>query len=135
TTDAAGHFELDGLAPGTCWLTVVKDRARGHASATSGQGAPVTVTLEADPRVRFRVLDARGAPVTHFEVDSVPCDAADGRFEGFIPRAGSFTLRGAFLSRDVPLPEQAELDLGDVTVDDGITLHGVVLGRDGRPAR
>lgn len=124
------RFSLDDVSPGPSTLTVrTRDGRTGKAQAAllSGQTAQVEVTLEQEPTLAGRVVDAEGKPVADVRllIDGQPqqeTSGADGRFvvTGLSPgehRVGGLLppLR-SLPERKATLQAGQRLDLGDLVL-------------------
>lgn len=156
-TDARGRFEAFGLEPGRYVLLAhLEGWAPGWVTGLDVGGSGehyARVTLEAGARVIGRLVDDADKPVAGrvvvAEADGWPLPRAlqallqaqtenDGRFEleGVPPLGLTLVARApaAGMARvDVVVPEGEPLDLGDVRLEAGHSLRGVVRERSGAP--
>jgi protocatechuate 3,4-dioxygenase beta subunit len=151
---ADGSFVLTGLD----LVAGIHARAPGYAGrawpfSASMTGAPVDLRLEPARRIRGRVVDTTGAVVEGVDVAAAgrrgvkPAECtsattgADGRFE--LDRASADVRHGLRLRKegfgaiilDIPPDEHASspYDVGDVRLDVGMTVAGVVVDESGLP--
>ena len=134
-TDVDGHYTLRGLPVSKVKLDV---RADGFAAAeqVAVRGDTVDFTLKKEGgRVRGRVVDEAGRPLTQFSIDGAACSPDDGRFEvsaygreeTITFKAPGFTQQVARVVMDQPVQE-----LGDVVMKKGLPLRVEVRGSDGK---
>ena len=156
-TDAEGRFELGGLDPGT--YSIVARHAdfapgivMGVAADVEGR-ADLSIALTVGGTVTGRLVDSEerplagrvaaqelaGQPMAPALIELLRTDAgADGRFriERFPP--GSYTLgvlapRFAGRRVEVDVPGGAAVDLGDITLEQGLAIRGRVRSSAGGP--
>jgi hypothetical protein len=94
-TDTGGDFVLEGLAPGARY-TIRASEAYGSAVAVRdvAPGAELALRLPAPAAIAGSVVDARGAPVPVFSVQTLNTDSASARVQQVHDAQGRFSLRG-----------------------------------------
>lgn len=148
TSDAEGRFVLDGLKPGTAYVTAKASGYRTRAAQPveipeTGQARPVEIILEPGTFLEGTVRDGRGNPVPEARVmvqgerngDVVPVDA-EGRYEIADLEPGPVqvqaTLRGGPGARGALeiRPGRNRLDL---TLSEGTEVSGRIVDGQGAP--
>ncbi len=150
--DGFGHFELEGLPPGDYSLSALRDGDHGDpertAIAHSGDRHVALVVPDVATVVGRVVMN--GVPVDYFGVVVTsdpdpsyetpdPVRASDGRFthDGIRPGTWSVSVIGPSFQRktvkDVVIASGAPVDLGDIEVTPGRSVHGRVVDPAGQP--
>lgn len=135
-TDAEGHFELRGIPVSSVRVIASADGfSRTERPASRGDKIELTLKREGG-RITGRVVDSRGQVVTSFSANGADFSSPDGRFEvkaytekdsvrvkarGFVPTTKDVTM-------DAPVK-----DVGDVVLEQGLSLKGEATGDDGKP--
>ncbi len=138
STDPDGSFTILGLREGSYQLSAFVDKSAAEVQAKAGDRG-VTIRLPAASRLRGRVVEGDGRPITRFEIDGEPYEAADGRFD--VP-ARSF--RGhVFFRASAPgrvtvfehaaMAENGDADAGDVVLGASRAVEGRVIDDLGNP--
>ncbi|MFP2927590.1 carboxypeptidase regulatory-like domain-containing protein [Pyxidicoccus sp. 3LG] len=135
-TDAEGRFTLKDLRAGEYMLHVEHpEGTRESLTRTNGPVAEVLLRPGCAKHVSGRVVDARGSPITRFQVGSERVSNSEGRFTS--PRACGLLIEASgFLPRKVSLPDtpRTNLTLPDIVLQSGRILSGRLLLPDGTPA-
>jgi hypothetical protein len=146
-TDAGGHFELVGLAPGTYMVRASRSTAgRGRMFGMEGERAEtgtknMKITLPADGSVKGKVAFADGTVPTPFTVgvgfSQEPVASKDGSFElgALQPRKYQLIVRGPTIDQktvDIEIKEGEVTDAGTITVSKGRMIAGKVMF-EGKP--
>lgn len=156
----AGHFVFPELGSGSYVLKLLSSAANGDpVSVAASAGMPADVVFSTGPVVTGRVVRALGGdpavPVRLELLSSRPLDAAgevavmdyfrigtagaDGRFTMMLPAPGVYRLRAQWGTAEketqFELPKNTtEVDVGEIVLDAGITLHGRMAGCSGGEA-
>jgi hypothetical protein len=139
TTTSAddGSFELADLETRRYGLTAGTPRSATARPVSAQAGATDVQLVLIDKRqVSGRLVDAAGAPVARFQVDTDRFDDGSGHFVVWrAPLRSDLTLQGDFTTRVVHLPpnDGGPVELGDVRVDEGGSLAVQFLDAFGRP--
>ncbi|MFB1482839.1 carboxypeptidase regulatory-like domain-containing protein [Corallococcus sp. RDP092CA] len=152
TADAGGRFEVRGLLPGTYLLraappgTTPQQRLAWLTSPVQAEtgGMESVLRLSLGGTLRGRVVREDGAPPAEFSLvlrgaGAVPHGGGDGSFHMQGVPAGDHTLYitgKGFVNKSVPgvrIQEGRETVLGDVVVQRGRRLEGVVTNATGAP--
>jgi hypothetical protein len=130
-----GKFSVAGLESGKTYeLTAATGEAESATVKVEAPARGVRLVMAPLPRLRGRVVDERGAPVTHFDVDGQDFDTQDGRFDVPVRPEESvivFVSAEGYASKSVELKEAG--DAGDVVLVRGQVLHGRVVNARGEP--
>jgi hypothetical protein len=130
TTGADGRFSLAGLQPGPA--TLFATDPRGSSSPRLDVTVPATeleLRIPAAPRVKGRVVDESGRPLTAFSINGEELQPPDGRFEVAMPAVLDLVAPG----RESVYVDEPKDDLGDVVLRLEQAIEGVVLDGEGRP--
>ncbi len=155
TTDERGHFDLHGLPPGDYVVNAAHDGERDAREDTglhvASGNRSVRIVLADTATIRGRVvLDGKPVPYFGFALSEdagdvryssslTPVRDADGRFHQTALRAGTrmLVLVGPSFQRlaipGVSLAPGQDLDLGDIAVTRGRSVHGHVVTASGAP--
>lgn len=137
-SDAEGHFALSHLPRGEFALRVdhPEYQRRGPEPVVSAGAAPIVLELERIPKVRGRLVDENGLPVTSFHIDWAPFQTVDGRFELNEFHSGPLSL--LFVAEGHAAhehPYQAngidDIELGDVQLSPGRAVTVTVVEAGG----
>ncbi len=146
-TDAGGHFELIGLAPGAYMVRASRSTAsRARMWGMDGERAETGTTnlkivLPADGGVKGKVAFADGSVPAPFSVgvgfSQEPVASKDGSFElgDLPPRKYQLIVRGPTIDQktvDVEIEEGEVADVGTIKVSKGRMISGKVMF-EGKP--
>jgi protocatechuate 3,4-dioxygenase beta subunit len=149
-TDASGHFQLTGLAPGQYRVSAAPARAGGRGRGRGGSRDGVTATtgdsnvklvLEPDGGVKGTVAFADGSVPDLFSVgvqqNQQSFAGGDGKFvlDGLAPGTYELVVRGPSFqtqAAQVAIEAANTADAGTITVVKGRSIAGIVVA-DGQP--
>ncbi|HEY3447265.1 MAG TPA: carboxypeptidase regulatory-like domain-containing protein [Myxococcales bacterium] len=133
-----GSFTLRNLQPGSFEITAQHSKGRLSSrsepvTAKAGDTA-VTLVLEEAAKLRGRVVQETGTPITHFKIERNDYRDPQGAFEIPLEWASNGTLlfeADGFAATERKVEAEAgdkqDVDLGDVVLGKGRTLTGKVL--------
>lgn len=141
-SDADGGFRLTHLRAGASYMLEVVTQDASSDVLPKPFKAPasgVRLTVDARPRVKGRVLDSNGNPLTRFVVNHRPTRAADGRFDVSVfvdpeekETSVSISAEGlAPYKKKVAMPGPV-VDLGDVVLTGGRSVVVTVKDASGK---
>lgn len=147
-TDAGGHFQLSGLAPGSYNVTATRSQALSRGRRGAGEGTVATagtrdlkIVLQPEGGVKGKLQMADGSVPAMFTVSvgmtQQSFGGGDGSFEidSLAPQKYTLDIRGAQFqakSVDVTIDPSKTADLGTISVSPGRTIGGIVMA-DGQP--
>jgi hypothetical protein len=133
-TDEKGEFSLVGLEPGgEVELHLEHPEYTAVAPSKVRPGATrLTFRATQGARVRGRVLDDTGAPLTEFLVNEREVSSEDGRFEIPVGTSANLTISD-FDGGEVVVELKGRSDVGDVVMRRGVVVKGVVVDEQRRP--
>lgn len=139
TSGADGSFVLRGLHAGTYFVYGYRDGLSQSAPLPIAAGSrALTLTLSRGARIAGRVVSRSGAPVRRFTVEGQDFRTPDGAFllKDVASESAEIFVEGPFPTRRVPVKLRAgeTTSVGDIVVDDGEELRGLVRSPEGRPA-
>lgn len=131
-TNANGEFVIEHANSARYQVSVDDLRYVGEAVVLASPGdRDVALVVESIARVRGRVIDEAGTPITRFLVLDRTWSSRDGRFASDLPSDFEPPLwihaRGYLSASRSILPHEAELDLGDIVLQKGHAVSGRVL--------
>jgi protocatechuate 3,4-dioxygenase beta subunit len=139
TSAADGTFTLGGLHAGSYFVYAYRDGLSQSAPVAVAAGTRALVLkLARGARVAGRVISRSGAPVRRFTIEGQDFRSVEGTFllKDASADAAELFIEGPFPTRRISVKLRAgeTTDVGDVLVDDGDELHGLVRSPEGRPA-
>jgi hypothetical protein len=133
-TGEDGAFVLGHLKPGAYKVGARSKTLFARSEPVSAQAGDtdVKIVVEGGGRIRGRLVQETGEPITHFKVDFRELRDANGAFEVPLrPSADGYVVFEAdgFAStrRTVESKDGADVDLGDVVLSKGRSVSGKVL--------
>jgi hypothetical protein len=136
STDAEGRFELRGLTQAPHVLRVVRKDFEVHSKTVQPGDGPVTVVLQPTPKVRGRVVDEDGRPVTGFSISGKSYESPEGEFSlRALPEERTLTVTApGFAPEHLTVPEGVNTAPLRVVLHEGHRVQGqVVDGLTGQP--
>lgn len=137
TSDAQGRFTIEHVPAGRFNASASHGTAGTAVDVEGEVGKPLRLVFRRSARITGRVVDQNGAPVRRFQVNYSAILSAQGRFvlRDLAPGPLNLVLSGPFVSRtiDLELASGEVRDLGEVVVDSGGTVEGVVVDLAGSP--
>ncbi|MGC4114416.1 MAG: carboxypeptidase regulatory-like domain-containing protein [Myxococcales bacterium] len=137
-TGRDGTFVIPGLKDGAYTVSAFLEKAVAEVQARAGD-TDVVLRLPAPARLRGRVVEADGRPISRFLVDGNTIEALDGRFEvaarawreNVFFRVGAEGHLSTFKQAKVGTGGIA--DAGDVVLEKALSVEGVVKDEAGNP--
>lgn len=129
-TDEEGHFSMSALTPGDVVLNVTSPEGVELKHKTRAPSRDVRIVMTDPRKVRGRVVDESGRPITKFEINGHHVTPADGRFEVAAP-SGSIDVWAE--DYDSQFLEDVKAEVGDVVMVATPSISGEVVDQSGKP--